>query len=224
MALTTYTSLNIFADRIIKLLEGRLSSENRLDRREVVRMIRDATNTLLLAELKKSYEEGESTVDVYYIATYSNLEIEQDDNTEMYFTTIPASYIFLPNHIGIQHVFPIDRENRRGPALIPISPGEMEIYKNLPAGALEGEHCYEPDRDKIWYPQNDRGEEITKRYDSVDMKVVSINYANIDDDAQIPIRAELYKAIMDSVIDTCIKGFQLPVDRVNDNQPVGVEK
>ena len=56
------------------------------------------------------------------------------------------------------------------------------------------------------------------------MKVVSINYANIDDDAQIPIRAELYKAIMDSVIDTCIKGFQLPVDRVNDNQPVGVEK
>jgi hypothetical protein len=224
MAATTYTSLNIFADRIIKLLEGRLSSENRLDRREVVRMIRDAINHVLMAEIKRAYVEGEKTIDVHYVATFRNLDIVQDDDTEMYYTLIPTSFVSLYNQQGIQQVTPITREGARGDALIPLSPGEMEIYRNLPAGSLEGLWAYEIDRDRIWYLQNDRGEEIIRKYSEVDMRVVTINYENIDDDAQIPIPGELYKTIMDTVLDTCIKGFQLPVDRVNDNQPVGVEK
>ena len=221
---TTFTSFKVWADRCIKLVEGRLSSENRFDQREIIRLLRDTLNSQILADWKQAWIEGERTVDPRYITTIRNLEIEEDEDTGMLFTTIPANYVYIYNHAGIQRVVPVDRENKRQTALIPISPYEMDIYQNLPAGSLEGEWCYEPDRDKIWYPQNEKGEEITKKYNLVDMVIVSLDYSSVGDDDQIPIPPEVYKPVTDTVVDIMLKVIGVPIDKKNDNQPIMAEK
>lgn len=219
MAETKFTSFAIMAEQVIKILEARDTSDSRYDEREVIRLLRNQANKLLMADTRQAWVDGERTVDVHYIANYRDIDIKTDSTTGEIYSDIPATYLPLYTHKGIQRVVPVDSSNKRGRSLVPIDPFEMDIYRRLPAGGLDGLWCYEPRIDKIIYPLNYQNQPITKKYKKVDMELVSINFYNKGDDDQIPLPENLYDDMIKGVLEILLPVSTKPVDIVNDNNP-----
>lgn len=218
MAETKFTSFAIMAAQVIKILEKRATSDTAYDEREIVRLLRNQANKLLMAEIRQAWVDGERTVDTHFIATYRNIDIQLNSYGEVY-AEIPALFLPIYNHKGIQRVVPVDSSNKRQRALIPIAPYEMDIYRSLPAGGLEGLWCYEPRADVVIFPPNNLNVKFNTRYKKVDMELVSINLNSMTDDDQIHIPENLYDDMIKGVLEILAPFAAKPVDVVNDNNP-----
>lgn len=218
MAETKFTSFNIMAEQVQKLVEGRITADKRYDKREIVRLLRHQANRILMAETRQAWIDGERSMDVHYIATYRDVEIKENNYGEQY-AEIPATFLPIYNHKGIQRVVPVDTSHKRGRALVPIDPFEMDIYRRLPAGGLEGLWCYEPRTDIIIFPLNYKNQSIKTKYKRVDMEIVSINFDGKTDDDQIPLPENLYDDMIKGVLEILLPVSAKPVDVVSDNNP-----
>jgi hypothetical protein len=213
------TSWKIIAEQCIKLLEGKITADSKYDIREVIRLAKGVANKLLVATIRQAWLDGEKSVDTHYIATFRMVEIKTDETLNECYTDLPSTYIYLYNHTGIQRVVPVTREKSRGPALIPIAPYEMDIYVNLPAGSLDNEWAFEPDRDKIWFKKDPKGNLITKKYTHVDITLISTDLEGLKDTDPLPIPSELFDDIIRGTLEILAPTKQIPVDTVNDNNP-----
>jgi hypothetical protein len=211
------TSWRIIAEQIQKIIEGRATSDSRYDLRELIRLAKGVASKLVFGEIRQAFVDGERTVDSHFLATYKDLVIKIDESTGDNYIDIPGSFMHLYGGQGIQRIVTVDKQGKRGQALIPIMPWEQDIYANLPAGALEGEFCFEADRTKIFFKNNDKDVSLTKKYPKVDVTLVSTDIFELKDTDQLSIPEEIFDNIIRGTLEILLPTKQIPVDVVNDN-------
>ena len=99
---------SILRDRIRKILSGGYPSDrDRVKDNEIILAIGDVMGQILKTQaLETTFTyDGESTIEGSLIATYENLQVVRANGTNCK-VKMPASPMYLPEHMGVQSVYP----------------------------------------------------------------------------------------------------------------------
>ena len=147
------TSINIISEQIIRILAGgdRNIDDFEIDIREVELMVSQAVNYFVKQNLFQNISQGQHNVDGQYIATFKNVKINFDLDTELSYITLPSSYISLPYDRGIHQISLMkDQFN----VFIPIRNGAVAVFKNSPAGRLENKVGFWPEQGLVYFTRD----------------------------------------------------------------------
>lgn len=222
--MATYTKINTLRTLTWQFLRhplvaaGDRSRDNRFDEREVMKVMRQISHRLLKGEWFQARNNGEKNIDGHYIATFNNVTVSNDTVQKRNYCLLPAEYMMLRLDMGIQAVYPMsgivekDRE-----AIIPIPSGAMDIFYQLPAGALEGFFSYEVHRNRLYFNPRWGKTMLTEKILKVRIRMVIISPEDIDPDTAYPMPPEL----QDTLISETLKWYGFPgtPDLINDNAP-----
>lgn len=196
------TTFSTMAEQLIDLLEGGdPSNDSRYDERVVARWLRQSANKLMAGGMATAWANGQKLADPKYIATFNDIDVKLDTNIGENYSDLPVyGYFSLPNHAEIQRIAPKIKAGKYGDAMIPINPHEMDIYRPLDAGYLEGQLYYEPDRFKVWYGRVKNKTLLEKEITAVQIKMISIDPLSVKDDDPLPISEELQSNIIQDAL------------------------
>ena len=199
------------AQQVIRRISGGdQPNDSQLDRREVIRVLCQIINDRVKINFFENYKFGEPGIDGQYIATYKNVAVSLDADTNEYYSTLPSTYVALPNGRGIRQVSSM--KNQRVPFIIRKS-GSTGIYNNLPAGKLEGRVGVFPEGNKIIF----NGDMNRAGVKKVLIKLAVGAPESVGENDELPLDASAEK----SVIDEAIAFFRTPAmqDKINNNNP-----
>src|SRR5687768_3599058 len=118
------TTLNNLSDQIIRLLSaGPKTRDSKLDKDYIQREIRQITHKLLKAEYFNDKNLGENSINHLCIATYTGIEVQEDEQRNRCYAELPAYPMRLPGNIGIYEVKPYTGDTHEDVAMIPIQSG-----------------------------------------------------------------------------------------------------
>jgi hypothetical protein len=156
-----------------------------------------------------------------YIATYSNLEVQEDEDRQRCFIDMPAHPVMLLGNVGIQEVRPQTGDPSKDVAMIPIMPHEAELFRSLTVGleVMKDQFCWEPDRSKIWFTDANNETLLEAGVDEVEVKMIVIDPAQVDDTDVLPIPASMELDVIKGVLS--LHGFTTKeqADLINNNAP-----
>lgn len=214
---TRPTTLRILSAQVIDALtKNTHTRDSAYDERVVILKLRQIANELMKGEWRQAYIDGERTVSEHFIATYL-CDVELNEERRLCYANIPANYMSLPNHTGVQRVAPATGKTDKDKAMIPINPFEMDIYGGLNAGMLEGQLCYETDRGKIWFRSRFGKNLIDEGIKKVEVKVVAIDPVDVAPDDIFPLPPELHASLVDRVFEYFGVAQGIQQDLVNNN-------
>lgn len=211
------TTLRLLASQVINALTKNANTrDSAYDERVVVLKLRQVANELMKGEWRQAYINGERTVTEHFIATYI-VDVKEDEKKKLCYADVPANYMSLPNHTGIQRVAPITGDDERDRAMIPINPFGMDVYGDLNAGILEGQRCYETDRRKIWFRARFGKNLLEDGIKEVEVKLVAIDPEDVTPDDIFPLPPELHSELVDRTLQYFGAGQAVQQDLVNNN-------
>lgn len=199
----------ILAQQVIRRISGGdQSADSTLDRREVIKILVEILNRKVKESFFESYKFGEPGVDGQYIGRFGNISITKDPDTLEYYSTLPSSYVALPNARGILQVSSM--KNQRDIFIISKS-GNKGIYNNLQAGGLQGRIGVYPEGNKLWYDKD------MSKAGNILVKLVVAGPDSIGENDPLPIDT----SAAESVVKELIMFFQgqVPQDKINNNNP-----
>lgn len=205
------TTKAILAQQIIRRLSGgEKRSDSELDRREVMRLVAQAINEKIKENFFENYKLGEPGVEGQYIATYKNVAVLKDTDTNEFYSILPSNYAALPKGRGIRQVSPM--KNQRVPFIIREN-GNQGIYNTLPAGKLEGRIGVYPEGLRLNY---------TSDMDKAGVKKVLIKIAvgapdSLAEGDPLPIDSSAEFAVIERVLGW-LKD-PAPIDKINNDNP-----
>lgn len=202
---------SIMAQQVIRRISGGdQPNDSQLDRREVIRVLCQIINDRVKINFFENYKLGEPGIDGAYVATYKNVAVSFDSDTNEFYSLIPAAYAALPNGRGIRQVSSMKNQKK---AFIIRKSGCNSIYSNLPAGKLEGRVGVYPEGRKLIYTTDMNKSGVKK----VLIKLAVGAPDSIGENDELPLDAAAEK----SVIDEAIAFFREPVmqDKLNNNNP-----
>lgn len=201
----------IMAQQVIRRISGGdQPGDSQLDRREVIRVICQIINDRVKMNFYENYKLGESGIDGLYIATYKNVAVSYDSDTNEFYSLLPSTYAALPNGRGIRQVSSMKNQRK---AFVIRKSGSASIYSNLPAGRLEGRVGVFPEGTKLIYTTDMNKSGVKK----VLIKLAVGAPESIGENDTLPLDAAAEK----SVVDEAIAFFRDPVvqDKLNNNNP-----
>jgi hypothetical protein len=211
------TTLRILTSQVIDALtKNAHTRDSAYDERVVMLKLRQIANELMKGEWRQAYIDGERTITEHFIATYI-LDVKLDEERNLCYIDIPANYLNLPNHTGVQRVAPLTGLREKDKAMIPINPFGMDVYGDLNAGIVEGQWCYEVDRRKIWFRPRFGKNPIQDYISRVEVKVVAIDPEDTSPDDIFPLPPELHSTLIDRAMNYFSATQQVNQDFVNDN-------
>lgn len=204
-----FTSIDKIVSQIINTVGGgRQSDDSELDERLVRKFVTDAASLFIRNEILANKGQGERAISGQYIATFKNIDVSLDADLNLYYSTIPVSYMVLPNDMG---VFQISEMKNQFTPFNLIRSGDISIYSGK-ASLLEGNriHCWN-EKNTIYYVDNMADKGITK----VLMKLIVSDASNINSDA-VFIPAEMSLSIIERVMPLLGLQMRTPNDQTND--------
>jgi hypothetical protein len=195
--------LRIIAQQVIRRVSGGdQSRDSKLDLREVTRYMLQILNEQIkidyLTNIKIEDDHGVSG-QYMFVATATILK---DNTRDEFYITLPTAYSALPHEKGLHEISPT---NGKCATFIPCRNGSRALFKGLPAGNLEGNIGYYPERDKVWFVTNPK----KKGVDKVMIKLI----VGVNDDVVIDPGTE--KMLVDKAVE--FFSNRPPQDRINDN-------
>lgn len=142
-------SLAQLTELIIRRLSGGdPSSDSQLDKREIEMHILQAANAAIKIEyftnIRADDVHGTSGQNIY---TYV-LDVKKDAVRGEEYIDLSVPYVSLPHDKGIYEIEPL---NGKCKTFIPTKNGETAVYRGLPAGNLEGQTGFYPERAKVFF-------------------------------------------------------------------------
>lgn len=199
----------ILAQQVIRRVSGGdQSSDSSLDRREVIKMLVEVLNRKVKENFFESYKFGDPGIDGQYIGRFGNIAVTKDPDTNEYYSTLPSSYVALPNGRGIIQISSM--KNQRDVFVINKSGGKG-IFSNLPAGNLEGRIGVYPESNKLWYDKD------MSKSGNVLVKLVVAGPDSIGENDPLPIDTSAAESVVKEVI--MFFQEQAPQDKINNNNP-----
>ncbi len=120
------------------------------DRVSIQALIEAVKNAYATAAKKIWYENTQfdsTEIDGSFIYTFNKVIPELDCDRNMWFTTIPSSYLVLPHQMGV--VWVSYMQDRRSWTLVP----NWGIFESLQASVMGGRNPYEIEGNKMWFPK-----------------------------------------------------------------------
>lgn len=133
---------------IRRLSGGDPSSDSQLDEREIDMHILQAAN----AAIKIEYYTNIRAEDVHGVSAQylyvSVLDVKKDTIRKEEYVDLAVPYIALPNEKGIHEIEPL---NGKCKTFIPTKNGSESLFRGTPAGYLEGQTGFYPERNKVFF-------------------------------------------------------------------------
>ena len=221
MVATRYNyTLNGLAEQVIRLFNNmRPTSEEKLEKREVVKQVRVIASELTRAR----WYEMRSTAEVHHLGqlyqgVFDAIPVLKDDNTGENYIFLPVTEEDMPNGDGIQSIVPNTKDAAKNKQMIPIPPNAEIILSQLPAGALEQRWGYMPKRDKVTFTELNEQTLLQERITSVNLVMIVALADTIDDpSANIAIPQDLIPELLKRTLQVFGIKEQFKEDLVNDN-------
>lgn len=212
------------AYQIIRLLSnGTRPKDSNLNEDYIIAEVRQVAHAKIKGEFYQLKNEGENSISHLYIGTYSNVEVELDQDRERCYIDLPAVHMNLPGGLGIQEVRPQTGDIATDVAMIPILPNEIELFRSLNVGSeiFKDQWCFEPSRDKIWFTECDNETLLEAGIEEVEVKLVVLDPAQIGDNDTLPVPPEMEMDIIKDVL--LLHGYnpQQAADLINNNNHNG---
>lgn len=217
--MTTLRKLQHQIDRLLSA--GPKTKDSKLSTKYIQTEIIQIANSLIKLEHYQKMNRGERDVDALRIATYRDLEVKDDDIYGRNYIELPAYPENLPDGVGIQQVKPQTGNPTDDRAMVIIMPNEVEIFGELLFGMeiLKDQFCAQPDRDKIFFTSKNDETLIDAGIDKVELQMVIIDPAQLDEDDRFPVSPAQEIEIIKSVLQLHGYTSKESADIVNDGIP-----
>lgn len=193
MAANTVKSLS---ERILRVLNlGDVPTETRFTLRDIDYMVRDSLGRQIAASWFASRNAGENKdiADSFITTITRNLQDEEGNN----FVDLDFDWVDLPDDSGLQSV----RPSMQGllpdlSAFIPTPARFADLYKGLPAGALEGQVGWSNRGKRIYFSKKEGKSLIELNVTSVDIDAISTSASVLSENKPLPIPPNVAFAII----------------------------
>jgi len=211
-----YTTLNIMAERVLRILEaGGVGRDQTWDKREIAADLRDNSLFVMKGEWFESRKRGDNIIPAHYVGSFENIPIKKNGDQE--YIDLPAPRVDLPDEGGVQRVRPYC-EDGIGKAMIPIPMDFMDVIGKLPTAYLEDNRAYYATRDKIIFYKKDGCTLEEEEINSVNVDLVTISPTDVGLNDPFPAPPELIKQIIANTLQ--VYGMvQKPQDILLDENP-----
>lgn len=219
-------TVSILSERIHRLLKkGNVSRDTEWDDRDFEYLVRDAAAKLIKGDWYETRNEGGKNIDSRYVATFT-VPVVKNANGDNYCAIPVSNWLRLPDEAGIQSCRPDmatlstkkTKENEFR-AFIPIPNRFLDVYANLPAGALEGQHGYMIRKDKIVFTKRYEKTVLDNGIKNVEMDIVTVDPAAVGLDEPLPLPAEMVSLLLIEVLQVFGISGQNAKDLINNENP-----
>lgn len=201
----------ILVEQILSLLAGgRDARGGRWAFQEIALTVNECRNRLARDYFYLTLKGGDSYIDGAWLSTYEDVDVLFDSNKKLWYSTLPATPIALPDGKGIHMVtYMKDQWN----VFIPLRNGAMWMFGESGQMDLQGNTGYFQEGNKIYFPNYQ-----SNGYDKVLIKEVA-DSTSIADDEYFACPPDVYEEIVQTVIKMYVPMQNKPVDVSNNNVP-----
>lgn len=219
-------TVSILSERIHRILKkGDIQRDTEWDPRDFEYLVRDVTSKLIKGDWYETRNEGGKNIDSRYLASFT--ETVQKDNNGDNFCVIPVSnWIRLPDDSGIQSCRPDiatlttkKTKEHEFRAFIPIPNRFLDIFANLPAGALEGQHGFMVRKNKLFFTKRYEKTVLDNGIKKVELDIVTVDPAAVGIDEPLPLPSEMISGVILGVLEILGVSSQKAKDLINNENP-----
>ena len=217
MAVNTIKSLSERILRVINL--GDVPSETRFTMRDVDYMVRDSLGRQILASWFAARNSGEGKdISDSFISTINRTV--RADSKQVNYVDLDFDWVDLPDESGIQYVRPgVQGTLPDLSAFIPTPSRFADLYKGLPAGALEGQVGWSQRGKRISFSKRSGRSLIEMGVLSVDIDAVSTSEIALGQEKVLPIPPNIAYTIIMEVAQFFMPLTQAQKDMLFDMNP-----
>lgn len=208
------TSKSRLAEQALRALAGGdVPRDFHVKLRELILLVPQARDHLVEQMYRLRMEKtGAKEIDTAFLSVYKNVPILTDEDLDLKYSELPASFIDLPDGLGLYHVGPMKGHNRKFKK-VPAS--FLSMYDGLEASNLHGNVGFWVEGDKIYYTSKF---DLEPQCEEVLIKLVG-SISDTDDDDEIEMPRDIEMKVISLIVEFYNGLGQKPKDRVNDNLP-----
>ena len=225
--MTVYANtINSLTERVLRFMNlGAIPRDSRFKMRDVEYMIRDTVGAKILASwgAARNAKEAMDIADSFVVTITKH--VQQTTRREC-FVVLDFDWINLPDGTALQScrpaadtVNPLSLQVPSQAAFIPIPARFHDIYRNLPAQALEGHVGWANRSKKIFFTELCGQTLLDMGITDVDIDVVSVSEGVVGLDTSIPLPSDLSDAVVKEVAAFFMPLMNPVKDTANDNSP-----
>lgn len=128
---------------------GDASVQNKIDPREVFKLVDIAVGALITAEYEKNAAKGNYLINGDWVSAYDDVPIYMSKKKAMKYALLPANLISLPGDRGVRMVAP--QEDQLSPFIL-IDGNSRGVFKNLEAAYMPGKPTAFVEGNRIYFP------------------------------------------------------------------------
>lgn len=179
----------------------------KIDPRDILLRIDAVVNSMAKENYFENWKFGGS-IDEQFITTWEDLSVTDPGTLIPSYFDLPANYVALPNNAGIDEIYTMKK-----PMSIPIlSATDMRLYKNNPAGNLEGRPGFYPVGTRMKCTRDRFGAIFGK----IGLRLVIRDSSAIGSNDPYPIPADMEEEVIKRVVMWFKDKRDQPTDRVRD--------
>ncbi len=161
--------------------------------------------------------EGESNVSGVFVYTFKNQMPEFDCSMDLYFITVPSSYLSLPNETGINQVSFMKGQTK---PFVRVSAASWGLYFGLKAGNFAGNDTYFVEQDihsessRMYFPKLDTvtfDKMVEDKTGFLLKLTVALDTTDVEAELNIPPN------IVDNIVNTVVMKFQPKIEPIPAN-------
>lgn len=167
------------------------------DMQPLIASVIDCYSTAVKKEWYENKSEGYAEIDGAFIYSYGkdgSLTPVVDDNTGMYYISIPSSYIRLPGECGINYVGFAKGQIK---PFVRLGAGSVGMWANLKSSVLGGSQTYFVEGAQMFFPK------MTDMTNGNLFLKLSIALDNVDIDEELNIP----RSVIDNIVNMVIAKF-----------------
>lgn len=195
---------------------GLRNRDERIDIREVYLVCDQIVNRLAKEGFLENWKLGFGALDELWITRFEWITPTDSDDEGPSTVTLPATYVPLPDGEGISEVY---LENsfqavtkKYFDTIMIISAKQARLYRNNPAGNLEGRLACWPEGSNLVFNKPN----IMADYGRVGVALVIKSAFDISDSAPYPIAANIENQLIQEATDIFLKRQFTPSDKIRD--------
>jgi hypothetical protein len=219
MAVNTVKSLSERALRVLN--SGDVPQESRFTMRDLDYMVRDSLGKQILASwyAMRNTGEGRDLADAFISIVTLAVQVDTRSPSQC-FVDLLFDWVDLPDEGGISSVRPAIQGNLPDmSAFIPTPARYADIYRGLPAGALEGQIGWSLRGKRIYFSERANQNLIVLGVTSVELDVVTTSEIALGQEKPLPIPPNIAYAIVLEVAQFFMPLTQQQKDMLNDMNP-----
>lgn len=178
------------------------------DKRAPIQVLIPAVIQAIGVVAKKNWYEltafDEQYVDGSFINTFNSIQPELDCDRDMYYITIPSTYLLLPHQIGIKWVSLMkDKQSF-------INVANWGIFNGIKASVMGGKQIYEIEGTRMWFPK------MKSETSGPLLLKLAVAYDTIDPYDELNIAPNVVKDVIDVVCAPYLNTKQNPIEKIRE--------